>query len=97
LNAALSYIAKQLNVALTGVNVEQVGSTDSEQFASRKIPSITIHSLTQRTWDAHILHTSKDKLSAVHLDDDYQTYGLVAAYLAFLDKLPPSGAQGPSR
>ena len=81
----LAYVAKQLNVPLTGVNVEQVGSTDSEQFAARKIPSITIHSLTQKTWDAHIMHTSKDKFSAMRLDDYFQTYRLVAAYIAFLD------------
>ena len=86
LNGALVYIAKQLNVPVTGVNVEQVGSTDSEQFSARKIPSITIHSLTQETWNAHILHTSKDKISAVRLDDYYQTYRLLAAYVAFLDQ-----------
>lgn len=87
LNGALVYIAKQLNVPITGVNVEQVGSTDSEQFSARKIPSITIHSLTQETWNAHILHTSKDKISAVRLDDYFQTYRLLAAYVAFLDQV----------
>lgn len=87
LTSALVYIAKQLNVPLTGVNVEQVGSTDAEQFSERKIPRITIHSLTQETWNAHILHTSKDKLSAMRLDDYYQTYRLLAAYVAFLDQL----------
>ena len=54
-----------------GVNVEQVGSTDSVQFAQRKIPSITIHSLTRETWNAHILHTPKDKFSAIRLEDYY--------------------------
>jgi aminopeptidase-like protein len=89
LNAAMAYVAKQLNVPVTGVDVEQVGSTDSEQFAARKIPSITFHSLTQETWNARILHTSKDKLSAMRLDDYYESYGLIAAYLAFLDQLTP--------
>ncbi|HEX9119866.1 MAG TPA: M28 family peptidase [Terriglobales bacterium] len=88
LHGALLYVAKQLNLPVTGVNVEQVGSTDSEQFAARKIPSITIHSLTQETWNARILHTSKDKISAVRLDDYYQTYQLLAAYIAFLDEAP---------
>ncbi|PYX69485.1 MAG: hypothetical protein DMG72_20775 [Acidobacteria bacterium] len=87
LTGALAYIAKQLNVPVTGVNVEQVGSTDAEQFSDRKIPRITIHSLTQETWNAHILHTSKDKLSAIRLDDYYQTYRLLAAYVAFLDQV----------
>jgi hypothetical protein len=83
----LIYVAKQLNIPVSGVNVEQIGSTDSEQFAALKIPSITIHSLTQETWNAHILHTSKDKFSAIRLDDYYQTYRLLAAYIAFLDQV----------
>ena len=87
LTGALAYIAKQLNVPVTGVNVEQVGSTDAEQFSEHNIPRITIHSLTQETWNAHIIHTSKDKHSAIRLDDYYQTYRLLAAYLAFLDQL----------
>jgi len=55
LTAALAYVAKQLNSAVTGVDVEQVGSSDAEQFAERRIPRITIHSLTQETWNARIL------------------------------------------
>jgi putative aminopeptidase FrvX len=87
LTGALVYVAKCLNVPLTAVNVEQVGSTDAEQFSKLKIPRITIHSLTQDTWNARILHTSRDKLSAIRLGDYYQTYQLVAAYIAFLDEV----------
>jgi putative aminopeptidase FrvX len=85
--SALVYIAKQLGLPVKSVDVDQIGSTDSVQFAARKIPSITIHSLTQATWNARILHTSKDRISVMRLDDYYQTYGLVAAYLAFLDRV----------
>lgn len=84
---ALAYIAKQINAPLSAVNVEQVGSSDGEQFAERNIPRITIHSLTQETWDARVLHTSKDKISAMRLDDYYQSYRLLAAYLAYLDQV----------
>jgi Zn-dependent M28 family amino/carboxypeptidase len=87
LTGALAYIAKQLNLPVISVNFDQLGTTDSEQFAERKIPRITIHSLTQETWNARILHTSKDKIAAMRLDDYYQTYRLLAAYLAFLDEL----------
>ena len=89
---ALAYIAKQLNLPVTRVNVEQIGSTDAEQFSERKIPRITIHSLNQETWNAHILHTSKDKLSAMRRDDYYQTYRLLAAYVAFLDQVSSAPA-----
>lgn len=87
LTRVLAGVATQLKFPVSGVNVEQIGSTDSEQFAARKIASITIHSLTQETWNARILHTSKDKLSAMHLDDYYQSYQLIAAYVASLDEL----------
>jgi len=89
---ALAYVAKQLNLPVSAVNVEQVGSTDAEQFSERKIPRITIHSLSQETWNARILHTSKDKLSAMRLNDYYETYRLLAAYVAFLDQAvgPPA-------
>jgi Zn-dependent M28 family amino/carboxypeptidase len=87
LSGALVFIAKQLALPVKGADVDQIGSTDSVQFADRKIPSITIHSLTQETWNKGILHTSKDKISAIRLDDYYQTYGLVAAYLAYLDRV----------
>jgi hypothetical protein len=97
LTGALVYIAKQLNVPVTGANVDQIGSTDSVQFSDLKIPSITIHSLTQETWNARILHSSKDKLSAMHLDDYYQTYKLVAAYLVFLDQVAGVPAQSNAR
>jgi putative aminopeptidase FrvX len=83
----LVHIAKLLNVPVTGVNVEQVGSTDSVEFSALKIPSITIHSLNQQNYNARILHTSKDKFSAINLDDYYQTYRLLAAYIAYLDQL----------
>lgn len=86
LTGTLAYLGNRLNLPVTGVNVEQVGTTDSVPFSERKIPSITIHSLSQATWDAHILHTSKDKLSALKFDDYYQTYRLLAAYLVFLDQ-----------
>lgn len=87
LKSVLVFVAKQLDVPISGVNVERVGTSDAEQFAERKIPRITIHSLTQESWNARILHTSKDKLSAIHLDDYYQTYRLLAAYVAFLDEV----------
>jgi len=85
LTLALSEVAKVLNVPVTGVNFERVGTTDSESFAQRKIPSITVHSLTQKSVDNGILHSSKDKLSVIHLDDYYETYRLLAVYLVFLD------------
>jgi Iap family predicted aminopeptidase len=85
--AALAATGKTLSIPIKAVNVEAVGSTDSEQFAKRKIPRITIHSVTQETWS--ILHSRRDKLSAVKLDDYYTSYKLIAAYMAYLDQTLP--------
>jgi hypothetical protein len=85
LAATLAAIAHLLKFPISGMNVERVGSTDSEQFAHRGIPRITIHSVTQNTW--HILHTPDDNLSALRLDDYYASYHLIAAYLAQIDTM----------
>lgn len=83
LAAALSAVAKGLQLPLRVMNVDQVGSTDSEQFARRKIPRITIHSVTQETWP--ILHSWRDNMQAIRLGDYYDTYRLVQGYLTYLD------------
>jgi Iap family predicted aminopeptidase len=76
--------AASVKLPVTGLNVEQVGATDSESFREKKIPAITIHSLTQETLP--ILHSRKDRITAVHMDEYYRTYRLVLAYLAVLDQ-----------
>jgi hypothetical protein len=97
LTAAFAFIANLLKLPVSAVDVEQVGSSDGEQFAERKIPRITIHSLTQENWNAHILHTSKDTISAMHLDEYFKTYQLLAAYITYLDQfLDASGEMAES-
>ncbi len=58
-------------------------AADSFSFESYKIPVLMIHSLTRETLP--VLHSSKDTLSAIHLDDYYDTYKLLVGYLADLD------------
>ena len=79
-------IADYMKIPVGVVNVEQVGSTDSESFAKYGIPRITIHSVTQETWK--ILHSRDDNLQAIKMDDYYSSYRLLTAYLAMLDTLP---------
>jgi putative aminopeptidase FrvX len=98
LTAALRYVGTLLDVPVSAVNFERVGTTDSESFARRKIPRITVHSITQENHDAGILHSRKDNFSVIRLDDYYMTYRLLAAYLVFVDQLAPpetSTAAGP--
>jgi hypothetical protein len=84
LASKLAAVAQALKLPISGVNVEEVGTSDSEQFARRKIPRIMVHSLTQKTLP--ILHSSRDKLTAIQLDDYYSSYHLLAAYLTYLDE-----------
>lgn len=75
--------ASAVGLPVQGVNVEEIGETDSESFRDAKIPAITFHSLTQDTLG--VLHTNKDTLQAVKIEPYYRSYRLISAYLALLD------------
>jgi hypothetical protein len=83
----LNGLAIRMKLPLTALDVEKVGSSDSEPFRQAKIPAMTVHSVTQQTLP--ILHTERDQASALRLDDYYDTYRLLAAYLAYLDVMLP--------
>ena len=78
---ALGYIAKRWHAPVSIVDVDEVGSTNSEQVAVRKIPHYGSF-IDAETVGCRIIHSSNDRIAAVRLDDYYQTYGLLAAYLA---------------
>lgn len=80
---ALAAIATAMKIPVTAMNVDGVGSSDSEPFARYNIPRITLHSVTSETWP--ILHSTRDKLDVVRMDDYYESYRLIAAYLSYLD------------
>ncbi len=80
----LSDIANSIQVPLQGINVDKVGDDDTHPFLNKKIPVISIHSVTSETLP--ILHSRRDNLNAVRLDDYFDAYRLVAFYLAFLDE-----------
>ena len=84
---ALLQVSASMKLPVGEVDVETVGSTDSESFAGKHIPRITIHSLTQET--LRVLHSPADNLQALHPDDYYDTYRLIQAYLAYLDQVLP--------
>jgi hypothetical protein len=82
--------SKKLDLPVSGVNVDGIGSTDSESFAQYDIPRITIHSLTQKTLP--LIHTKRDALSAINMNDYYDTYKLMSVYLAVLDTVIPNAS-----
>ncbi len=79
----LARVAEAMKLPVTGVHVHQVGTDDARAFAEKRIPAISIHSLTQETLP--VLHSLRDNPKAIQFDDYYQTYRLMAAYLVFLD------------
>jgi hypothetical protein len=81
---ALASVAAATKLPVAAMNVDNIGSADSESFAPYHVPRITLHSLTQQTWP--ILHSPKDKLNAIKMKDYYDSYHLIAAYLAYLDE-----------
>ena len=88
----LDGVAASMHLPIDVVNVEGVGSTDSESFVPYNIPRITLHSVTQAT--LRILHSPDDRLSAIKMADYYDSYRLIAAYLAYLDDaLKPAPAK----
>ncbi len=84
----LAGTANGLQIPVGPMNVDRVGTDDSEPFRQKKVPNITVHSITQDTWP--ILHSGRDQLGAINFDAYYESYRLAAAYLAVLDSSLPS-------
>jgi hypothetical protein len=80
---ALTSVAAASKLPLSTVNVDKLGTTDSESFASYHIPRITLHSVTPEKMQ--VLHSADDTLLAINLDDYYDSYRLIAGYLRYLD------------
>jgi hypothetical protein len=92
---ALDSVSKTLDLPLAIVNVHKVGRSDSDTFQDAGVPTVLIHSITQETLP--VLHSIRDNVRAVKMDDYYDTYKLLAAYLAYLDgKLDPESPSVPA-
>ncbi len=89
--------ASSTHLPLATGNVDSIGaSADSESFARDHIPRITLHSVTDQSWP--ILHSPSDNLAAIKMSDYYDSYTLIAEYLAYLDKtLKPPPARKPEK
>jgi putative aminopeptidase FrvX len=80
---ALASVALSSKHPVGTSNVDNIGSTDSENFARYHIPRVTLHSVTPE--NVQVLHSENDKLGAIKMDDYYESYRLLAEYLAYLD------------
>ena len=80
---ALIELAQEMHLSVGFVNADRIASEDSVPFAKRKIPTLMIHSITPDTLP--ILHSPQDTFSALRMNDYYDTYRLLSAYLSFID------------
>lgn len=83
----LMRVAKSMKLPVAFVNADQAGKTDSFSFDNYRIPTIAIHSITQPTF--RVLHSPRDTMAEIRMDDYYDTYRLMAVYLAHLDNVLP--------
>ncbi len=90
---ALSAVANSIHLPISAVNFDKVGLSDSGNFFAQHIPIIDFHSLTQDTF--YILHSKQDQLSAIDMGAYYDSYHLIAAFLAYLDEVLDQPGQMP--
>jgi hypothetical protein len=91
---ALKRVAQSMKLPVHNMNVEQVATSDSEPFGKAKIPRMTVHSATPETY--YILHSRQDHPKALRMNDYYDTYRLLAGYLAYLDTSLPTPQAAPA-
>ena len=75
---ALVRMMYSMKISASQIDIAAVGNSDSEPFAARKIPQITIHSMTQQ-------NVARRSASAFRAGNYYDTYRLLCGYLAYLD------------
>jgi Zn-dependent M28 family amino/carboxypeptidase len=80
-------VAAALELEFAGVNVGNVGTTDSMTFHKAKIPVLSLHSVTQETWT--LINSPKDVWNTLSWRDYYDSHRLVSALLVYLDRKLP--------
>ncbi|MGC2695394.1 MAG: M28 family peptidase [Candidatus Angelobacter sp.] len=76
---ALVIMVYALKLPASQIDIAAVGNTDSDPFAVRHIPQVTIHSLTQQ-------NVATGATTQFRPNNYYDTYRLLCGYLAYLDQ-----------
>jgi peptidase M28-like protein len=87
LGIAAARIAMSLQLDFGGVNVDQVGTTDSATFKAAGIPVLSLHSITQETW--RLINSEKDVWGSLSWKSHYDSHRLISALLVYLDQSLP--------
>lgn len=86
MNAA-ALLASTMKLPLAGVNVDQVGTTDSMVFKQAGMPVLSLHSVTQDTWK--LINSKHDVWKTLSWSDYYDSHRFVSALLVYLDETLP--------
>lgn len=76
---ALIVMVYALKIPASQIDIAALGHKDSDPFAARHIPQITIHSLTQQ-------NVISGAVTQFRPNNYYDTYRLLCGYLAYLDQ-----------
>ena len=79
----LDRLAGTLHVTIKIMNADRVGDDDTHPFVDAKLPVISLHSLDQETLG--LIHNKRDNLAAIQMPLYFESYRLIAFYLAYLD------------
>ena len=91
ITGALDNVAATFKLPISVVNARR---SDADSFQDKRVPTINLHSMTNET--IRIIHSPRDQMEAIHVDEYYDSYRLIAAYLAYLDqKFDPDTAAEP--
>ncbi len=78
-----SALGRELNIQVAHVRIDNA-SSDSASFIKKKIPAVTIHTLS-KDWQK-ILHSGADQASKINHESVYQGYRLALALLVKIDE-----------
>lgn len=78
-------LARERNIPIAGRRYLHEISGDWEPFKKDGIPILNLHSLDRRGLE--VIHSKRDRISAVNFDVYYQTYQLISELLLQLDAL----------
>jgi hypothetical protein len=78
--AALVRMMYAMKISASQIDIAAVGNSDSDPFAARDVPQITVHSMTQQ----NVIERSA---SSFREENYYDSYRLLSGYLAYLDAI----------
>jgi hypothetical protein len=88
-------LSQAMKLPLMGMNAERIGTSDHEEFANAKVPSLDVHSITTETM--RYLHSHEDQPGNTRFDYYRDTYKLMAGFLSLLDSMQAQAAGQPAR